>query len=309
MRKRLCAWLLACLVLLTAPPALAHPGTGIVEDSKGNIYYTDLERVWRIAPDGSRSVVVPDVHTHELYLDAGDNLYGEHNWYEGEATDRWGYRIWRRSANGRIANVVPPTRGFRTGYSFVRDSSGNMYWADSDGYIVKKGPGGAKARLSDRRFGDVRSLLASPDGLVHLIARGELWRIGPDGAVRKMASGLSEQVASQPFVNERHRIMGLWSDGRGNVYAAVWGGQKVKKIDPQGRVTVAARSTFPWSPSGGLFARDGRLWLLEYSVTNEVRVRPADERRAGQLYLWIGGAVLLLAAPVLAWRWRRAKRV
>ena len=57
-------------------------------------------------------------------------------------------------------------------------------------------------------------------------------------------------------------------------------------------------------------APDGRLWLLEYSVTNSVRIRPADEARSGQLYLWLAGAVALLVLPVLALRaWRRRRRV
>ncbi len=304
-------WLLCFLAICFAQTgaALAHPGTGIAEDGNGNIYYTDLEQVWRIAPGGTRTVVVSGVHTHELHLDSAGNLHGEHTWYEGEATNRWGYRVWRRSPDGEIANVVPPTAGFRTDYSFVRDAVGNMYSADPEGRVVRRSPDGSKARLSERRFGEIRSILASPDGAVHLIAGGDLWRIERDGAARRLASRLSEQVASQPFVDERHRIMGLWDDRQGNVYAAIWGGQKVKKIDPEGRVTVAARSTFPWSPSGGLVARDGRLWLLEYSVDNAVRIRPADGARNGRLWLWIGGAALLLAAPFLVWRWLRARRI
>jgi len=31
---------------------IAHPGIGIVKDSKGNIFYTDLKQVWKISPDG-----------------------------------------------------------------------------------------------------------------------------------------------------------------------------------------------------------------------------------------------------------------
>ncbi|HEY5722483.1 MAG TPA: hypothetical protein VIT45_09185 [Allosphingosinicella sp.] len=306
---RLAAWLAAALLLLAAFPAIAHPGTGIVEDAKGNIYYTDLEQVWRLAPDGSRTIVVPAVHTHELFIDSEDNLYGEDAWYEGEATDRWGWRAWRRSPDGRIANVVPPTRGSRTDYSFVRDSAGNMYSADSEGRIVRRSPDGTRVRLSARKFGEVRAILASPDGVLHFIAAGDLWRMEPGGAARRLASGLSEQIASQPFVDERHRIMGLWGDREGNVYAAVWGGRKVKRIDPLGRVTVAVRSDSPWSPSGGLVARDGRLWLLEYSVDNAVRIRPAEEQRTGGLWPWIGGAALLLAAPLLAWRWLRARHI
>ena len=41
------------------------------------IYYTDLQRVYRIDANGERSVAVPDVHTHELRLDDPGNLYGE----------------------------------------------------------------------------------------------------------------------------------------------------------------------------------------------------------------------------------------
>jgi len=42
----------------------AHPGIGIVKDSRGNIYYTDLSRVWKIGADGKKSAVVNNVHTH-----------------------------------------------------------------------------------------------------------------------------------------------------------------------------------------------------------------------------------------------------
>jgi hypothetical protein len=44
----------------------AHPGIGIVKDSKGNIYYTDLAKVWKVTASGEKSVVVDRVHTHEL---------------------------------------------------------------------------------------------------------------------------------------------------------------------------------------------------------------------------------------------------
>jgi len=45
-------------------PALAHPGVGIVVDSRGNVFYTDLEQVWMIDRAGRRSVTVPNVHSH-----------------------------------------------------------------------------------------------------------------------------------------------------------------------------------------------------------------------------------------------------
>ena len=78
------------ILLLNVAAASAHPGVGIVQDSRGNVYFTDLRQVWKVAPDGKTTVAVAEVHTHELCLDADDNLYGEHLWYEGDATKKWG---------------------------------------------------------------------------------------------------------------------------------------------------------------------------------------------------------------------------
>src|SRR5262245_19545380 len=95
---------LACLlaVLAMASVAEAHPGVGIVQDSRENVFYTDLKQVWKIAPDGTKSVAVAGVHTHELCLDSDDNLYGEHLWYEGDATQKWGHRVWRLKPDGTL---------------------------------------------------------------------------------------------------------------------------------------------------------------------------------------------------------------
>jgi hypothetical protein len=289
-------WLgLLCGLLLLgwAPAASAHPGWGIVRDSQGNIYYTDLAQVWKVAPDGTRTVAVANVHTHELYLDPADNLYGEHLWYEGEASNRWGHRVWRRAPDGTIRDIVPPTQGFRTALSFVRDAAGNMYWNDHG--VVRRG----HAPLVPRRFADIRSMTASAGGDVFLIDGHDLIRIGANGEVRTLARDLGESNPALPFVGDHHQLMGLWLDSAGNCYVAVFGNFKVKRIDPAGHVAVVARSTFPWSPSGGLVAPDGRLWLLEYSVTNQARIRMADApepRRPATILalLGAGGAALAL---------------
>jgi hypothetical protein len=137
--------LLCVLVLMLAGAAAqAHPGVGIVKDSRGNLFYTDTKQVWKIMPDGKKSVAVPNVHTHELCLDAEDNLYGEHLWYEGEATKKWGHRIWCLKRDGTLVDVIPAREGFLRDYSFVRDRAGNMYWADRGAQTVikKRSPDG-----------------------------------------------------------------------------------------------------------------------------------------------------------------------
>ena len=70
--------------------------------------------------------------------------------------------------------------------------------------------------------------------------------------------------------------LGLWLDPPGNVCVADYEDREAKRVLPDGRVLVIAKSTFPWSVTGGAYARDGALWLLECTAFNQVRVRRID---------------------------------
>jgi len=276
MMKRRASGCAAILSVAFGGVLLAHPGVGIVRDSRGNVFYTDLAQVWKIAPDGRKTVAVRSVHAHELCLDARDNLYGEHLWYEGEATDKWGHRVWRRDPDGAVTDVVPAREGFRTDYSFVRDAAGNMYWVDrgAPARVVKRAPEGGVSTVAlcpDCR--DVRWMTAAADGTVYFIDAGDLREVSPAGTLRTVVRRLARRSWSQPQVPERHALMGLWTDAERNVYVAGYGAREALRVAPDGRVTVVARSRFPWSPTGGMVAGNGDLWLLETSVTNTVRVR------------------------------------
>jgi hypothetical protein len=86
--------LLGLLVMLApGAAAQAHPGVGIVADSRGNVFFTDLKQVWKITPNGKQTVAVPSVHSHKLCLDPSGNLYGEHYWYDAKA-EKWVRRVW-----------------------------------------------------------------------------------------------------------------------------------------------------------------------------------------------------------------------
>jgi len=262
------------VLLLAATPLIAHPGIGIVIDSRGNLFYTDLEQVWRIAPDGTKSVAVPRVHTHELVLDGADNLYGEHVWYEGEKTNRWGHYVWRRSLEGRVEKVIPPTAGFLTNYSFVRDRSGTMYWMDREhSQVMKRLPDGRIVPHARAAFRDVRWMAATPNGTLYIIDRADLLRVAPGGAVSALARNLSRPSVLHPDAGERHLLFGVWTDSHGDVYIADYAQARVLHRTAAGKITTAATSSWPWSPTGGVFARNGDLWVLESSITNQVRVR------------------------------------
>ncbi len=249
------------VLLFAAGAALAHPPVSVVIDGRGNVYYSDLHQVWRVAPDGTKSVAVPNVHTHELYLDAQGNLFGEHLWYEGERTDKWGHYVWKRDAAGRVTIIGPRTEGFLTNYSFVRDAAGNMYWPQRDrGEIRRRAPNGAITRVVGELKGMGPFMHATPRGTLFVVDGGDLVRVR-DGRTTRLA----RSIGRKPF--------GIWTDAAENAYVADSDSREVRRVTPSGERSTFVKSTSPWSPIGGAFAPNGDLWLLEASMTNQVRVR------------------------------------
>lgn len=256
-------------IVVFAASLRAHPSVSVVLDSHGNAYYSDLAQVWRVTPAGERSVVVPNVHTHELWIDAADNLYGEHLWYNGERLDTWGSRVWRRSPDGRLVDVVPSHAGFNN-YSFVRDRAGNSYRADRAKNTILRCAAKCVA-IGHANFRDIRWMTVTPDGVVYLIDKTDLLRV-ENGRVTTVARNLSNDSVLRPWANGHHMLMGLWLDRAGNVHVADYADGAVKRIDARGNVSVVEKSPYPWSPTGGTFAPNGDLWLLEYRM-NTVRLR------------------------------------
>jgi streptogramin lyase len=230
--------------------------------------------VWRVAPGGGRSVAVPNVHTHELYIDGRDNLYGEHLWYEGDATKQWGWYAWMRTPQGQVSKLVPNQRGFRSDYSFARDGAGNMYSVLRErSEIRRRTPAGVVSTMARGRFTDPRWLAVTPSGVVYFIDRTDLVRVTADGKIAVVGRALSRGSLARAAYDEPHRIGGIWFDRAGSVYLADQAEGKVKRMGPDGRWSVVAESPWPWSPTGGVVTSTGSLWLLEYDPANRSRVR------------------------------------
>jgi len=263
------------LALLLIPVlSIAHPGIGIVKDSKGNVYYTDLKDVWKIDKSGNKTIAVHNVHTHELYMDDKDELYGEHLWYNGERINTWGHYTWCLRRNGKLDTIVSPTEGFLQNYSFVRDGKGNMYWVErfmTSGF-KKKTPDGIITTIAEGKFGDIRWSHCTKDGVWYFVDGDKLYKLTPDGKFTLLVSSIINEKKGVG-ISRRHNVFGIWTDKSDDIYIAIQSDKKVIRITPQGKIQVVAYSISPWSPTGGLFDNEGNLWLLEYSQTNEARAR------------------------------------
>jgi len=247
-------------------------------DAVGAVYYSDTAKVWRIAPDGSKSGAVPNVHSHELWLDRDGNLYGVHEM--GGST--WSHRVWKRSPDGRVSDLIAARNGFLEDYkdfSLARDGTGAMYWLvrGKEGGLFKRAPGGQAKLLASLSVEEPGWLSVLPDGTAMVADHGSLIRISPEGKVEKPAIAVAEN-------KERYSIMGAWSDKAGEIYAAVYGDAAIKRISRDGKVTTVARSPVLWQPTGGLMAPDGALWILETSPANAQRVRRVAADGASRVF-------------------------
>ena len=267
------AFLMFCLYQIVLA---AHPGIGIVMDSKGNVFYTDLEHVWRIDPAGQVSRAVANVHSHELYLDPEDNLFGMHSWYNGEVLDTWGYFIWKRAPDGTVSKVVDNSEGFPENNLLVRDCYGNEFWTEGEvgeQRIHKRSPKG-KVVSFDQLFEDVRWMHVAPGSEdLYLIDYTSVFHLAANGKLTMLSDDLAQKHVRMAFVGARHNLMGMWTDPDGALYVAVFGGKVVKKVSPSGQVSEVYRSPGKWSPTGGFLDAEENLWLLEYSTKNEAQVR------------------------------------
>jgi hypothetical protein len=255
--------------------AQAHPGIGIVINSKGEIFYSDLARVWKVSADGkTRTIVVPNVHTHELYMDKQDNLFGEHLWYEGEATDKWGHFVWKYDAAGKFTKVIPDTEGFLSNYSFTRDAQGNMYWIErgrKESILMKRNLANKVSIVQTLKTVDVRWQYCQDDGTFYFVDDNDLFKI-KDGKLSTVALNVDDVRGSKMSLTPNHSIFGMWTDQAQNVYVTIYENREIRKIPANGQVSIAYTSPPGWHPTGGLFDKGGNLWVLENNDSNQVRV-------------------------------------
>jgi hypothetical protein len=253
----------------------AHPGIGLVEDSKGNLYYTNLEHVYKIDTTGEVTLVVENVHTHELYIDASDNLYGEHEWYE-ESTDSWKNYVWCLGNDGELEKVIPAQDELLKNTRLVRDTKGNSYWVQrSDGKCIVMRENSTQTSLpfTDHLFNDIRWMHYSKEqDALYLVDGLAIMKVNRQGTVSTVHENVRSRGAAFHGVSDRHYVFGLWTDNS-FVYVAIFGGQRVLKFDRAGEPSLVYSSPSGWSPCSGLISRTGQLWVMECNKENEIKVK------------------------------------
>jgi hypothetical protein len=272
--KRMIIALLAILLAGAAYEVLAHPGSGIVVDRQGNIYFVDTgSGVWKIDRNG-KLTKLPGPAYHWMAIDI-DRLLKDATlpyFSSGDAT---------------VTRVgVDPTLLLASDFPITVGRDGNLYypWL-SEGkqlQVIRLAPSGTSTVLktlpANAESGPLRwlnGMATVPDGSVYYTENRAVRKITAQGSLTTVVEDVTlSGCDSVPGVGADlgPYFRGLDVDTQGTVYVAATGCRAVLKITADKKIATVLRTSSPWSPTGvALFGKD--LYVLEYLHTE------SDNRR------------------------------
>jgi hypothetical protein len=258
----------SCAVI--APGASAHPGSGIVVDRQGQVYFVDTRLgVWKIDLQG------------RLLRHSGP----AYHWMTIDRRGRFAQRDVPQGVGGELPVVGPdPTLILSSDFPVTIGSDGAFYYpqARDDGRVrvmratpsgdpevfatlpvaTEIGPGGQAVRA---RW--IHGLASGPNGSLYYTERNAVRRIAPDGTVGLVAGEITVRDCVRPPAANEERLgpalRGLDVTPDGTIYVAASACSALLKVTQGGSVSVVLRASDAWSPTGVVVSGED-LYVLEY---------------------------------------------
>ncbi len=282
------AIVMVCIFLIT--DARAHPAWGIAVDRQGQVYFSDLVKVWKIDAQGKLSVIRDggDSHTHDLNIDEAGNLYGAENSYD-PATQRFFSAVWKMTPAGGFSYLLAPTDNPPEGTSIWRDRDGNMYHAtnypERELLVLKRTLNGNVTALIGNRNAareyrqgvpySVGGMAFGSEGALYFTHGANVSKLTMSGTLTALARNLVvENASGNPAAGgSPTHLFGIAVDAQGNAFVADYGNRRVLKVTPDGKSTTLMRAEQPWSPTG-VALKDDNLYILEFGFTPPSKYTP-----------------------------------
>jgi sugar lactone lactonase YvrE len=246
----------------------AHPGSGIVVDKQGNVYFVDTgSGIWKIDNEGKLTKLSgPAYHWMAIDIDARLRDVPLPYFSSGDAT---------------VTRVgIDPTLLLSSDFPLAVGPDGDLYYpgigSSEQLQIFHLPPSGSTTvlttLLAQTGGGMLRwlnGIAASTDGSVCFSENRAIRRISPEGEVTTVVgdvtlSGCDSVPEVGPELGPYFR--GLDVDSAGNVYVAATGCRAVLKITPGKHITTILRTTGPWSPTA-VAVSGADVYVLEYFHT------------------------------------------
>src|SRR5688500_4466443 len=235
-------------IALLGASAFGHPGSGILVDRLGQVYFIDTgSGLWKIDTRGALTHLSP-LRNHWLAMDPNDRFTQSRL-----PTDPG--RDWVITAAGSSPTIL-----ISTDFPLVIAQDGNLYHPsarETNVRIMRTSPtGGTSAfvtlprSVAGEALGWINGLATGPNGSIYYTEDNSVRRITAQGAVSTIATVTAlEGRPATPGSEERPYLRGLKVDNNGVVYVADAADGRVLKIAPDGRVTTLLLLESPWAPT------------------------------------------------------------
>jgi sugar lactone lactonase YvrE len=268
LRRNFCRFVFA--IALLASSALAHPGSGILVDRLGQIYFIDTgSGLWKIDTRGAVSHLTP-LRNHWLAMDPNDRFTQSR-----VPTDPG--RDWVITSAGSN-----PTMLISTDFPLVIGQDGNLYYPsarETNVRILRTSSTGTPSTfvtlprsVAGAAIGWVNGLTTGPGNSIYYTEDNAVRRVDARGRVTTIAT-VTPLVGGPaiPDVDKHPYLRGLKVSANGTVYVADSGDARVLKITPDGKVATLVQLESPWAPTDVATFGD-IVYVLEYLHT------PGDDR-------------------------------
>lgn len=259
---------------LTTLSAWAHPGSGIVVDAQGRVYFSEAGdpdahlsgAIWQIGAEG-KLTRWHEGGAHWLTLDAKGSFAQSDlaRWFAERRTP------WLQRVDTPSAALVQAD-----GQPIVMGGEGGLYYAKGNMEIVRLAPDGRLTpiapTLEARTLGGITGLAVGPNDSLYVACPSAVLEISTNGTVSTLVHPITVPDCDRDLAPDKPEpyVRGLAVDSHGTVYAAATGCRAVVKITSAGQVSVVLRAETPWSPTG-IAVRGEEVYVLEYQHPNSPR--------------------------------------
>ncbi len=237
----------------------AHPGSGIVVDKYGQIYFTDTGMgVWKIDKQG-KLTYIPAPEFHWMTIDETGKF--------AESQKSFGDYFERVTPQGNKPALI-----MCSDFPLVVNKDGNIYYGDARTNpvkIVRRTPEGKESVfVTDKKFESITGIAAGPDGSLYITDVSNanvstIRKITKDGNVSTIATFAGKAGSDLPSGTMPSYCRGLAVDSLGVVFVAATGSRSLLKITPQGTITTILEVSGPWTPTGVAVVHD-EVYVLEW---------------------------------------------
>jgi len=286
----------AAHVCVSPLAALAHPGSGIVVDEQGNVYFNGVRGLGKIDPQGKLTYVGNRPGGHWLCLDAdGSFSRSQPKYFERVTPDGGKPALIFAEGGSPIAVLRDGLLYYASGDETMTPGGLQVTRQSPSGEISIFPPDGIKTTGAQ----GITGLAPGPNGDLYIAQPSAVLKLKMDGTLTTLANPIELKDCDMDYPDHNPRyplpaLRGLAVDTDGTVFAAAVGCHAVVKISAQGEVTTALKAERPWSPTG-VAAHRGDVYILEYTNANGSRSegwRPRVRKLARD-----GKVTVLFAAP------------